>query len=107
MTRARLIPAAGDQFVRLDRDRNAIVRIETAARQLGGNLAHRVFDNFGLLDHAWTILLPLCEDLKDLGMLPFPTHRVSYRHTVAESDDLSRMIEGLSCRNKFGRFQER
>lgn len=47
-TQARLA-AAGDQFVGLDRNRDAIVRIETATRQLDGNFTHRGFDCFGSL----------------------------------------------------------
>src|SRR5271154_5964087 len=50
-TRARFA-AAGDQLVRLNRDRDAIMRVEATTRQLGGNLTHRGFNHFALRCHG-------------------------------------------------------
>src|SRR6516162_5861060 len=50
-TRPRCAPA-GDQLVGLDRDRDAIIRVEAALRELGGDLADRRFDHFALRSHG-------------------------------------------------------
>jgi hypothetical protein len=41
-------PSAGDQIVRLYRDRNAIIRIEASPHELGGNFTHSGFDHLAL-----------------------------------------------------------
>jgi hypothetical protein len=49
--RPRCAPA-GDQLVGLDRDRNTIVRVEAALRELGGDLADSGFDHFASRSHG-------------------------------------------------------